>query len=431
MKKIFVILHLLLGFGGLQAQVLTLKDAVNIALRNSLDIQIAKNNEVASKINNAGGVALALPQVTASLSDNQSLTNLSQKLNNGTNINRPNNANNVVNAGVAANMLVFNGFRVQATRSRLLAIERQNTDVVKTQIQNIVANVVIKYYDIVRQQGYIKTIEQSISVTQKQKEIIEVRKSVGLANNADIYQSQLDLNASLQEMQSQVLTLMLAKTDLMNLLTQKPDSTFDIRDTIVVDASVSIDSVKAAIKRNPEVLSAEEQIRINTLIVKEVGAQRYPSVSVTGGYNYARSQSSAGNFLLNQNFGPFVGFNVAVPIFNGGMLKRQQQVATIDIKNAENSRTILINNLLTNATKAWQAYQNNLQRINTEQENNKIADSLLQLTLIRYQYNMATIVEVKEAQRSFVEAGYRLVNLTYAAKLAEVELKRMAGMLAL
>ena len=324
-------------------------------------------------------------------------------------------------------MLVFNGFRVQATRSRLLAIERQNSDVVKAQIQNIVANVVIKYYDIVRQQGYIKTIEQSISVTQKQKEIIEVRKSVGLANNADIYQAQLDLNASLQEMQSQALTLMQAKTDLMNLLTQKPDSTFDIQDTIVVDASLSIDSVKAAIKRNPEVLSAEEQIRINTLIVQEVGAQRYPSVSVTGGYNYARSQSSAGNFLLNQNFGPFIGFNVAVPIFNGGMLKRQEQVVNIDIKNAELSRTILMNTLLTNAIKAWQAYQNNLQRINTEQENNKIADSLLQLTLIRYQYNMATIVEVKEAQRSFVEAGYRLVNLTYAAKVAEVELKRMAG----
>ena len=134
MKKIFVILLLLLGFGSLQAQVLTLQDAVNVALKNSLDIQIAKNNEEASKINNAGGVALALPQVTASLSDNQSLTNLSQKLSNGTNINRPNNANNVVNAGVAANMLVFNGFRVQATRSRLLAIKRQNTDVVKQSV---------------------------------------------------------------------------------------------------------------------------------------------------------------------------------------------------------------------------------------------------------------------------------------------------------
>ncbi len=298
-------------------------------------------------------------------------------------------------------------------------------------MQNLVANVVVKYYDIVRQQGYIKTIEQSIVVTQKQKELIEVRKSVGLANNADLYQAQLDLNASLQEMQSQALTLMQAKTDLMNLLTQKPDSTFTIQDTIVVDGSLSIDSVKAAIQRNPELLSAKEQIRINSFIVKEVGAQRYPSVSVTSGYNYARSQSSAGNFLLNQNFGPFIGFNVAVPVFNGGLLKRQQQVATIDRKNAETTRTILMNNLLTNAIKAWQAYQNNLQRIQVEQENNKIADSLLQLTLIRYQYSMATIVEVKEAQRSFVEAGYRLVNLTYAAKLAEVELKRMAGMLPL
>jgi outer membrane protein TolC len=71
-----------------------------------------------------------------------------------------------------------------------------------------------------------------------------------------------------------------------------------------------------------------------------------------------------------------------------------------------------------------------LQQIKTERENFQLAKALLDLTLQRYQLIAATIVEVREAQRSFTEAGYRLVNLSYAAKIAEVELKRLASQLA-
>jgi outer membrane protein len=70
-----------------------------------------------------------------------------------------------------------------------------------------------------------------------------------------------------------------------------------------------------------------------------------------------------------------------------------------------------------------------LQRLQIEKENNRIASALLQLTLQRFELSAATIVEVREAQRSFIEAGYRLVNLSYSAKLAEIELKRLSGQL--
>lgn len=413
----------------IKAQVLTLKQAVDIALKNSLDIQIARNNEEASQINNHISIAGGLPEVNGTLTDNQSLTNLNQKLNSGNTIKRPNNFNNAINAGISGSFLLFNGFRVYAAKNRLAALEKQSAHLINVQIQNIVSDVMVKYYDIVRQDSYIKTIQQSIDVTLKRKEIVDARRSVGLANNADTYQAQIDLNASQQELQSQHLVLLQAKADLMNLLTQKPDSNFVIRDTIVVDSTVNFDIVKDKLKHNPELLTAEQQIRINEWIAKEVAAQRYPSVALNGGFNFTRSQSSAGNVTLNQNYGPFLGLSVAVPIFNGGALRRQQQTAEIDTKNAVSQQTIAFNNLQTSAIKSWQAYQNNLQQLQTERENNKLANALLELTLQRYQLSQATIIEVREVQRSFVEAGYRLVNLAYAAKTAEIELKRLSGQL--
>jgi outer membrane protein TolC len=429
MKRFVLAALLFLGFLEVEAQVLTLEEAINIALKNSLDIEIARNNVTANQINNHPSVAGGLPTVGGTLTNNQSFTNLNQKLSNGTTTKRNGNANNSLNAGVEANILVFNGFRVHATRERLAALERQSEQLVNAQIQTIIANVMLTYYDVVRQHSYMETIRQSIEVTLQQKKIVDVRQSVGLANNADTYQAQLDLVASQQEFQSQELILNQAKADLMNLLAQRPDSVFVIRDTILVDSLISFDSVRANFRNNPELLSAEQQIRINQLVVREVGAQRYPALSLSTGFNYSRSQNAAGFTLLNQNLGPYVGVNLGVPIFNGGLFRRQQRVAEIDIKNASANRESLLNTIETSAVKSWQAYRNTLQRLHAEKENNRIAAALLQLTIQRYELSAATIIEVREAQRSFVEAGYRLVNLSYAAKSAEIELKRLASSL--
>ncbi|GEO09646.1 TolC family protein [Segetibacter aerophilus] len=429
MKKTLLSAFLLFAIIRIDAQVLTLQEAINIALKNSLDIEIARNNVTANEINNHISVAGGLPNVDASITNNQSLTNLTQNLSNGTTTKRNGNLNNSLNGGIGGSLLLYNGLRVHATKKRLEALQLQSEQLVTTQIQNIVANVMLKYYDIVRQNSYIETLKQSIEATLQRKKIIDVRQSVGLANNADTYQAQLDLTASQQELQSQELVIMQAKSDLMNLMTQRPDSAFAIRDTIIVDSTVNFNLVRENLQRNPEVLSAEQEIRINELIAREVGAQRYPSVSLNTGFNYARTQSSAGFTLLNQNLGPYIGFTVGVPIFNGGLTKRQVRVADISTKNAGVSREILLNTLETSAVKSWQAYQNTLQRLQLEKENNRIAAALLQLTLQRYELSAATIIEVREAQRSFVEAGYRLTNLSYSAKVAEIELKRLASQL--
>jgi outer membrane protein TolC len=429
MKRIVFTAFLLCAITQLQAQTLTLQEAINIALKNSLDIEIARNNIAASEINNHISVAGGLPTVETSITNNQSLTNLTQNLSNGTTTKRNGNFNSSFNGGLGGSFVLYNGLRVHAAKSRLEAIQKQSEQLVTTQIQNIISDVMIKYYDVVRQNSYIETLRQSIEATLQRKKIIDVRQSVGLANNADTYQAQLDLTASQQELQSQELVIMQAKADLMFLMTQRPDSVFVIRDTIIVDSTINYNNIRENLQRNPEILSAQQQIRINEFLAREIGAQRYPAIALNTGFNYTRSQSSAGFTLLNQNLGPYVGFTLGVPIFNGGFTKRQQRVADLSTKNAGVSREILLNTLETSAVKSWQAYQNTLQRLQVEKENNRIAAALLKLTLQRYELSAATIIEVREAQRSFVEAGYRLTNLSYSAKLAEIELKRLASQL--
>ncbi len=414
---------------GNSQRILTLPDAINIALQKSYNIQIAKDNIDINRINNNIGIAGGLPSVNGSITENESLGSLNQKLSNGSNTNRNNTGSNAAAAGVTGSFLLFNGFRVFATKSRLAELEKQSRQLLNEQIQNTIAAVMVKYYDIVRQQNYIKAIEQTIAVTQKRKDIEDVRQSVGLANNADTWQAQIDLNTSIEELQNEQLILDQDITDLINLISEKPGTQYVISDTITVDSSLHFDSILSAIQYNPQLQAASSQITINEWIEKETAAQRYPSVRLNGGYNYSRSQSSAGLTLLNQAYGPFVGLAVTIPIYNGGIFKRQQQVAAINTNISRIQLESAQNDLQTSAVRNWQAYQNILQRLQSARQNYQLATDLVQLNLQKLQLGNATIIDFRVAQQSFQEAAYQLVNLSYAAKAAEIELKRLASQL--
>ncbi|MES2003929.1 MAG: TolC family protein [Bacteroidota bacterium] len=432
MKKIAAFFFLIPSIAGLAQQKMSLSDAINTALKNSYDIQLAKNSIEISSINNNIGVAGGLPLVTATGSDNEQVTSINQKFADPTrDTKRPNVGSNNLAVGVTGNILLFNGYRVVATKKRLEELQGQNQQLLSAQIQNTIAAVATKYYDVVRQQTYLRTIFQSIDVSKKRLEILQVRKDVGLSNNADIFQAQLDLNALVQSQQSQELVIDQAKTDLLNLVFMKPDTKIQISDTIMVDRNVNMDTVRAQLAKNPLLAAAEGQIRINELIEKETAALRYPTLRANAGYNLTSSKSAAGFSLLNQSYGPFIGINLSVPIYNGSISKRQQQVASINTRNAIIQRDNLLLSNETGVVRTYQSYTNTLAQLKTEQQNYALSTQLLDLVLQKFQLGQATIIDVKQAQQSFENEGYRLVNLAYAAKVAEIELKRLASQLAL
>ena len=428
----FLIISVLFFYEHMQAQTnLSLPEAVNIALKNSLDIQLAQNKIAADSIKNHIGIAGGLPLVTANINDNEQVTSVNQKLNTGASIQRNNAAANNFNSNITGSILLFNGGRVIATKKRLAQLQNQSREQLVSQVQNILSNVMIGYYDIVRQQNYIKTINLSIDASNRQLDIVKIRQSVGLANNADLYQAQIDLNTLQQAKLAQELVIVQAKTELLRLLTLKPDSAIAIEDTILVDKNVALQSVLDGLNKNTDIAAADYQIKINELIVKETSALRYPSIRATTGYNFSRNKAAAGQLLLNQNYGPTVGVSVGIPIYNGSVYRRQKQVAQIDVHNADLQKQVLLRDYSAQAVKQYQTYTNTINQLDSAVANYNLSAKLLELALFRFQLRQATFLEVKNAQQSFEESGFRLVNLNFAAKAAEIELKRLANSLGL
>jgi outer membrane protein TolC len=415
----------------LQAQTLTRDEAVRIALKNNLGIELAKNNVSTAVIYNSYGIAGGLPVVTGSLTDQEQSTSLKQKYADPANNKASNNAfSNNLSASAGGYILLYNGQRVVTARKRLGAIETQTRQQLSSRALILVNNVLLKYYDVVRQQSYAKTLQASIDAQKQQLAIVQAQQSVGLANNADLFQSQVDLNTQVQNLQAQQLVIDQGKTDLLTLLTLNPDSTVLVEDTILIDRNIKLPDILSAVRdANPDVIAANQQITINQYIEKETGALRYPSLGASAGYNYSRTQNSVGFSLLNLAYGPYAGVSLNIPIFNGNIYKKQQQAAGISIKNAQLVRDTLVLNYTSNAVKNFQAYTSNLQQVETVKANYDLSMKLLDLVMKRFQLRQATIVEVKNAQQSFENAGFLLVNVSYAAKAAEIALKRYGNLL--
>ena len=425
MKLFCSLLILILPFIAAAQTSITLRSAIDTTLKNNFDIQIASSNVKINTINNTAGMAGALPAVNGNLTDNESATTILQKLNSGSEIQSNSATGNTLTSSLTAGILLFNGLRVVATRERLHNLQKQSELQLNLQIQNSIAAVMAKYYDVIRQQEYMKIMQTSLDVSQKKLEIVSDRKRVGMANDADYLQALIDVNTMTQNLKGQQLVVDQTKTQLLLLMSIKNYYPFTVKDSIVVDKSIELNSVLGYLNRNPQYLSSEQQVRINEQVVKEVSTLRSPSLRLNTGLNYNRSQSTAGLTLINQNLGPYAGVTVQVPIYNGNTYKIQKETALFNVGIAKFQLESLLNSLTAGAVTTFQAYSSSLQQLDSQLNSVELSAKLINVVLRQFKVNQATILDVKAAQVSYETTGYQLVNLNYEAKIAEIELKRL------
>ena len=432
MQKIFSSLLIIMLAQGIiaDAQQTTLKDAIQIALKNNYDIKLLENSSKIAKNNNDYGVAGALPNITATGNENKNSSTIQQKFADPSrNTIKSDVAGTTVTAGLNASVLLFNGYRVQTTKERLAALENQTTSFLNTQIQNTTATVMQQYYNIVRQQAYLTTIQKSIDASAERLNIIKAKQKIGVANEADLLQSNLDLNALVQAKQNQLLVIDQAKQDLLNTVVLPTNTQITIVDSINIDTNLLLKDIESKSLSNPALQSVEQQIKINKLIEKETRALMYPSLRASTGYNFNSSQSAAGFSLLNETYGPFVGLNLSIPLYAGGTSKKSYQNAKLNSTGANLQYQNALADMSTNVMKTYQSYQTSVKQLPTELENYNMSQALLNLVMQKFQLGQATIIDVKQAQQSFENAGFRLVSLSYTAKIAEIELKRLSNQL--
>lgn len=427
--KSFSLIILLIACNCLHAQdSLTIEQAIQSALSHNYSVLITKNTQEISKINNNWANAGAVPSISATANKTIGVSNIQQELNSGNTINKTGAVNQNLNAGLGINWRVFDGFKMYATKKRLEELERNGEYAFRKNADQTVYDVVSQYYNIVKLKEQLKATRQQIVLYQDRLKIADMKYNIGSGAKYELLQAKVDLNEQLSSVLNLENQIQLSKVTLSNLIGIKADTAFKVADTIVVNKIPEMSEIEAKLSsQNPDILLGNSNLAILIQTKREINAGRLPTITINGNYNFLRTSNGAGLTLSNQNYGPSASVGVAVPLFNGGLVRRQSSVEDILIKNQNLTIEQLKSNLHASVLNAVINYQNAMHVVGFEQSNLLLASENIYIATERFRMLNITSVELRQIQISYLTAQTRLYNALYQAKLAEAEIALLTG----
>jgi outer membrane protein TolC len=433
MKRFSYIITLLLFYipAFAQTPVLTLKDAIQIALQNNFDVVIAKNESEISAINNNWANAGLMPTVSITANKLLGTNNIEQNLANGTEIKTAGASVNNLNAGLAASWRFFDGMRMFATKKRLEELEKMGITSFTKAANETIYNVTAAYYNIVRLKQQVKAIKEVITLYEERLKIAEARFNIGSSPKTDMLQAKVDLNEQQTNLTTAENAISLGKVALNNLLARQPATAFETEDSFYLNKQVDYLTLQQKLEQqNPDILLAKSNVAVLVQTKKELNAQRLPTATLNGNYNFVRNRNAAGFTLLNQTYGPSASIGIAIPIIVGGQVKQQLHAADLTIKNQEIATSQVKNQVLSAFTNAYLNYSNGLKLAEMEKNNLELVKENNMINLERFKKLSITSVELRQGQINYTDAQYRLINAQYQSKMAEAEMLLLAGEIA-
>ncbi len=422
----------ILSFPSFAQEVLTLEEAVEIALENNYDIQLAKNDLNVDSLGVSPGFAGMLPRVFAQASTNNSTQNISQTRSDGNVIELDNAKNNNLSYGVGLDWTIFDGFGMFARYDQLKELEKLGKAQLQSTVLNRVSDVMITYYDLVHQQQQLTALDSTLVISQQRVELADNRFSIGKSSKLEVLNAQVDLNTDrtreikLREFYENT------KISLNELLGRDTHIDFKVRDEVIIASDLQLAELEQlATTQNPELQAQLINKRISELELKQIKGNRFPRISANTGYNFNDSESSLGFTTKNNAQGWNYGFTASMDIFNGSNQNRNEKIAKLQIENSEIVIKQQTQTIKSQLHTAYQTYLTNLSLIDLETSNEDIAKENLDITLAKYKIGTIPTIEFRTAQLNYINASLRLSNAIYQAKLSEITLKQLAGSLTL
>lgn len=435
--KKLILIFMAVALNNVEAQtLLTPEQSVATALKSNYNILLKQNDSAVYALDNKYANSAFLPSLNASASTLFNNNNTRQTLADGTQKSQTGINSNNIQSSLNMNWVLFDGLKMFATRDKLKAYTELGSLELKQELEDVISQTLIAYYSIVAEKQQLRAIEEQMALNRELLAQAEKKLNVGLAAKPELLTARTDLNAQQAARLSQINKIDILKNELNKLMAVPAAGDYEVIDTIPINKDLNLDEIyAAAIKNNPSINIAKKNIEISKFVLKEKKADRFPVLSANAAYNFTRNknQLAINNFtpLLNRNYGFNYGLTATIPLFNKFNVKRQIEQAELDINYAG---IVLQQQVLStdiNINSAYKNYVLSLSTLALEEENILMAKENVSIAAERNRLGLSTIIDLRETQKTLELAFTRLIRARYNSKAAEIELKKLAGILIL
>ena len=436
--KNFLMLILLLAAQTVWSQtavdtLLTLEQALSIALQNNHDIRIAENDLQKSKNNATPGNVGLFPSLSLQGNYNEELnnTNIEFASPQQPNISKDNARSTSYSGAVNFNYILFGGLGRFYRLKSLNNLSTIGNLRLRLTIENIMVQVHQAYFSIIQQAENVNIARMNLGISHERYLLRKKQFSVGGGGKLLVLNAEVDLNSDSIQLKQAQNNLENAKRNLNVILARNPEVPFQVLTEIPLPSVIQNEQalIRNAEEKNTELLLIRQQKTNAELQHKVVKAGYYPRINLSSSYNYNKTESD-GSFITNQEtYGLSGGLSLQFTIFDGRQQKIDAQNAEIEIRSM--SRNVMkteeqikrdLLNQYNNLVTSRQLFEMARNDVETAELNFKQSEQFLQAGQI-------SSTEYRTAQLNLMRALQRQSNYKIQLKLAEVRLRKVTGLL--
>lgn len=429
----------LLWTGNLAAQEMyDLERCVVTALEHNFAVKVARNNAQIAENNVTLGNAGFLPTVAATGRFGGNVNSTVQNMNDGTKKETDGVHNTTGSAAMNLNMPLFKGFNVQTTWQKLHELNQMGELNSQMAMENLVARIISEYYYYIQQLNYQNNMKYAVSLSRERVRIDEERYLLGSSSKLELLQSVVYLNADSSRLARQNEAILESEVQLKKLMAlENLEEKIQLADSSIAvnPALLYAELLATTLELNTGLQLSKKNQEISELDYKIIASRAYPYLNLNSGYSYGYRDYGTGTLgeygersLKNQHNRTFdYGITLGIDIFDGFNRRREKANATIEIENRRYRYQEVEQDIKAELLTVYYAYQNNLGLLQLEEQNLNVARENLEIAMERYRLGALSGLELREVQKSLLDAEERLISVKFQTKLAEISLLQMAG----
>jgi outer membrane protein TolC len=411
-------------------EVFDLSRCVITGLENNFSLKIAKTREQISDNNYTLGNAGYLPTITTTNRFGGTLNNTNQ-LSRDDSRNITNGVhNNSALSNVNLDLTIFRGFQVQTTYQKLNELKQAGELNSQMHMEEVVSRIIAEYYLHVQQLILSKNLAYAVSLSRERVRIDEQRYLLGSSSKLELLQSMVYLNTDSSRYAKQTENVLASQVRLKKLMALE-----NLEDNILLsDTTINIDTslvynilLDFTLKQNTGLLLAQKDQVISELDYKIISGRAYPYLNLSSGYTYSYNRYETGNLKNQQVNGMNYGLTLGIDLYDGFERRREKLNAKIAIETQKYLYQEIEQEVKADLVTIYYAYENNLKLIKLEEQNLEVARENLGIALERYKLGDLSGIDLREVQKSLLDAEERLVSVQYLTKLAEISLYQISG----
>ena len=427
---LLVNIGLLLNNYGFSQELISLKKALSMTLKENIDVKI-KTNEL-DQIRNYEKVGAlgALPRIilNGSVSSINGNSSLEFATDNFPTIENARSESKSINGNVGISYNIFNGLGSIYTYQKLKKQRNLKSVELSIQIEQVLLKTAKEYFDIAYLQENYKIVRELLVVSKERYNRIKVLNEFGNASNLDLLSAEIDLNNDSINLMNVEFDLLDAKNQLNITLNRDLLYDFIVEDKVEINRNLSYSDLNRETQNNNNnillgqyVLDASKKDKkINTLSI-------LPNIDISAQYGYSKIESNTSIVLDQSTLGLTNFINFSWDIFDALAKNKITKNSKIQIESNKLELSAIKKEIQQQFDASYKLYQNNINLIDLREKNLLTSEKFFAISKEQFYQGQLSSNDFRQAQIDLSISKNVLNQTLYNAKIAELNLYRLSG----